>query len=215
MAASDGQQYAEKATKLIPAQSNLSMFNIEVPGFYGEKVLTRNSFNYQIKRCSEIAAEWKDENPEINLVNATEGGAYIDGFDHMSLDDFLVQRELDQERYEKKIYFTEGPLCSHQKVNEFIAKTKITFRKIIDVAGKIIQMDEKHEQTRGLRKKINKTVKKFQLLNDSTSFVQIALQNDISKVIGTSNSQQEIDTHSEFFKKIQTATHQLLRACDE
>ena len=70
------------------------MFNIEVPGFYGEKVLTRNSFNYQIKRCSEIAAEWKDENPEINLVNATEGGAYIDGFDHMSLDDFLVQREL-------------------------------------------------------------------------------------------------------------------------
>lgn len=215
LAASDGQQYAEKATKLIPAQSNLSMFNIEVPGFYGEKVLTRNSFNYQIKRCSEIAAEWKDENPEINLVNATEGGAYIDGFDHMSLDDFLVQRELDQERYEKKIYFTEGPLCSHQKVNEFLAKTKITFRKIIDVAGKIIQMDEKHEQTRGLRKKINKTVKKFQLLNDSTSFVQIALQNDISKVIGTSNSQQEIDTHSEFFKKIQTATHQLLRACDE
>ena len=44
------------------------------------------------------------------------------------------------------------------KSYEFLAKTKITFRKIIDVAGKIIQMDENMSK-REVCEKINKTVK--------------------------------------------------------
>ena len=35
LAASGEKQYATGATNLLPANSKLSMFNVEVPGFYG------------------------------------------------------------------------------------------------------------------------------------------------------------------------------------
>ena len=88
LAADGDKQYADGATTLLPAHAKMSMFNIEVPGFHGEPVMTRNSFEYQIRRCSELANGWKTMQPDLNLVNATEGGAYIDGFDHMSLQSF-------------------------------------------------------------------------------------------------------------------------------
>ena len=88
LAADGDKQYADGATQLLPAHAKMSMFNIEVPGFYGGTVMTRNSFEYQIRRCSELANGWKTMQPGLNLVNATEGGAYIDGFDHMSLQSF-------------------------------------------------------------------------------------------------------------------------------
>ena len=40
------------------------------------------------------AIGWKTAQPDLNLVNATEGGAYIDGFNHMSLQSLAEARNL-------------------------------------------------------------------------------------------------------------------------
>ena len=81
------------------------MFHIEVPGFYGKPVMTRNSFEYQIRRCSELAKNWCQMQPDLNLVNATEGGAFIEGFDHMSLKSFSETRNLYDISTDKKVEF--------------------------------------------------------------------------------------------------------------
>ena len=87
--AADGQkQYADGATRLLPAHAKLSMFDIEVPGFYGDTVLTRSAYHHQIKKCSTIARDLAALAADTRLVNATEGGAFIEGFDHMSLKSF-------------------------------------------------------------------------------------------------------------------------------
>ena len=66
----------------------------------------------------------------------------------------------------------------------------------------IIKLDQQTRRTKGLEKKIQKTVQKFQKLNDECSLLQIAMQENIAKVIGTSKSTQHVDSHAEFFQKI-------------
>ena len=67
----------------------------------------------------------------------------------------------------------------------------------------IIKLDQQTRRTKGLEKKIRKAVQKFQKLNDECSLLQISMQESIARVIGTSNSVQHVDSHAEFFQKIQ------------
>jgi len=206
LAAHGDQQYAQGATDLLPAHAKMSTFNIEVPGFYGDKVMTRNSFHYQIKRCTEIANEWKNENPKINLVNATEGGAFIEGFEHMSLDAFATSRNLDQTTDEKQIWFTDKANISKVRIDAYLQEISNLLDRMIVVSEQVIKLDKKQNKNRGLNKKIQKTVEKFQALNDETCLVQIAMQDNIARVIGTSEKAQKIATHSEFFRQVRQSS---------
>lgn len=202
LAASGEKQYADGATNILPAHSQISMFNIEVPGFNGKPVMTRNSFEYQIRRCTEIAVEWKIDNPLINLVNATEGGAFIDGFDHMTLAEFAKSRNLSGRQRTKAISFNAQTQITNLEIENFLVELSNTMDKMINISNMIIKLDQQTRRTKGLEKKIQKTVQKFRKLNNECSLVQIAMQDNIARVIGTSNSAQHVDSYAEFFQKI-------------
>ena len=212
LAADGDQQYAKGATNLLPAHAKMSTFNIEVPGFFGNTVMTRNSFHYQIKRCTEISREWKNKDPNINLVNATEGGAYIEGFTHISLDEYATSRKLDHNLSKKQIYFETKVNISQTKLNAYLLKTGNLLDRMNITVEQIIKLDKKPEKSRGFIKKIQKIIRKFQALNDQTSLVQIAMQDNIARVIGTSENAQKIGTHAEFFEKVRHSTISLRAA---
>jgi len=208
--AADGvKEYAENATNLLPKHSNMGMFHIEVPGFFGGTVRTRNSFEYQIKRCTEIAIQWKNKTPKINLVNATEGGAFIDGFSHVKLSEFIDRQKLRGNRPDKKIWFDQNLTISDITIGNYLAKTRAILDSIIPLANQIIKLDLKANKNKGLNKKIEKNVRKFQYLNDKTSLIQIAMQESIAKNVGTSENGQVIDTYAEFFEKIKICASEL------
>lgn len=56
-----------------------------VKGFYGDKILTRGDFKFYL----DYYTAFVHAHPEIEFINATEGGAYIDGMKHMSLSDAM------------------------------------------------------------------------------------------------------------------------------
>jgi len=43
---------------------------------------------------------------------------------------------------------------------------------------------------------------KFKEINDSTSLLQIAMQDEIAKVIGTSRAISTVDSYTQFFAKV-------------
>ena len=49
---------------------------------------------------------------------------------------------------------------------------------------------------------MKKIIQRFQELNNSTSLLQIAMQEGIAKVIGTSRTTETVDSYSQFFEKI-------------
>ncbi|MEK9569749.1 MAG: hypothetical protein VW124_12140, partial [Paracoccaceae bacterium] len=155
---------------------------------------------------------WKNANPEINLVNATEGGAFIDGFSHMKLSEFIDQQKMLKNKPNKKIWFDQNVTISNATIDNYLAKTRAILDSIITLANQIIKLDLKPNKNRGLNKKIERNIKRFQYLNDKTSLVQIAMQDSIAKNIGTSETGQKIDTHAEFFKKIKVCASELRTA---
>ena len=215
LAADGDQQYAKGATELLPAHAKMSTFNIEVPGFFGNTVMTRNSFHYQIKRCTEISREWKNKDPNINLVNATEGGAFIEGYDHMSLSEFAKSRNLHQSPQIKKIWFENEANLSKAAIDTYLLKISDLLDRVTSIADLVIKLDKKPEKNRGLQKKIQKIIQKFQTLNDKTSLVQIAMQENIASVIGTSEKAQRIGTFGEFFANVKRSALALKSSMDD
>ena len=79
--ATDGKAlYCDGATKYLSPGGSLEGFDIPVPGFWGGEVLTREDFAYYIEQYSRLAERWKVNKPDLKLINATEGGALIEGF---------------------------------------------------------------------------------------------------------------------------------------
>ena len=209
LAADGSKQYADGATNLLPAHAKMSMFHIEVPGFYGKPVMTRNSFEYQIRRCSELAQDWSRTEQDLNLVNATEGGAFIEGFDHMSLSAYSETRKLGKIRATKKIEFKNTTTINDTDVKNYFQQTLDTLESVIRIASSVIKLDKQQEKTRGLQKKIQKTVQNFKSVNDTTSLMLIAMQDRISRVIGTSEKGQSVDTFAQFFEQVKKVAAEL------
>jgi vacuolar-type H+-ATPase subunit I/STV1 len=130
----------------------------------------------------------------------------------MSLGAFATSRNLDQTTGEKQIWFKSEVSISRAGIDAYLQKISNLIDRMIIAANQIIKLDKKPEKIRGVQKKIQKTVQKFQALNDETSLVQIAMQDNIAQVIGTSEKAQKIVTHADFFKKVKRCAAQLKHA---
>ena len=209
LASSDTSQYAEGATALLPAHNDIATFNIEVDGFYGGKVMTRSAYHGQLLRCEHIAYELNFSAPHLRLFNATEGGAYIKGFKHLSLSDFASTRDLHNTDHVKQIMWKQRTQTKPTLVTDYLAQVSETMNQITTIANTIITLDTATEKNVDEHTNITELLKKFECLSGTTSLLQIAMQEEISSVIGTSNSTCGHSNLSDFFKNVLRHTEAL------
>jgi len=89
-----------------------------VKGYYGDDVKTSQVWNMFLNHFQQSIDEMKETHPEIKVINATEGGAYIEGAKHISFKEFLESIEM-----EKK----ESIVCSgvsDEKQQHYIKRSK-------------------------------------------------------------------------------------------
>lgn len=213
LAASGDKQYASGATNLLPANSKLSMFNVEVPGFYGSTVKTRSSFAYQIQVCSDIAEIWSKTHPDVKLFNATEGGAYIEGFYHLTLREFSKKLQLQVRAKKEPIVLKTNNRISKSLIHEFLNGYDYRMHQIIKLADKISNLDTVQERSRSLDKKISKEIEKFSLINSKLSLLQTSMQDEIAAVSGTSEKGKAASSYSDFFLSVKEHAIMLREAC--
>ena len=89
----EGDAYFEKA-KLGKQTSRTEALGeqFKVKGFYGKEVITTSSYAFFAQFYRYFALEAKELG--ISMYNCTEGGIFIEGFDHISLEDFY-KNEID------------------------------------------------------------------------------------------------------------------------
>ena len=85
----------------------------EVQGFYGRKVTTNTSFSFFAQFYSQFAKEVKKET-DVKLFNCTEGGIYLEGFDHISLESF-IKDELNDSQEDNNINSIFSNITRDQK----------------------------------------------------------------------------------------------------
>jgi len=130
----------------------------------------------------------------------------------MSLKSFSETRNLYDISTDKKVGFNNISPISDADLKNYVRKTIGTLNSMIDIASSVIKLDRQKEKTRGLNKKIQRTVTKFQSLNKTTSLMLIAMQDQISQVIGTSEKGQNVGTFSQFFEQAKKAATELRMA---
>ena len=74
--------------------------------------------------------------------------------------------------------------------------------QIITLANAIIKLDTAPTTNLNETTDISEFIEKFRFLNDTTSLLQVSMQQEISSVIGTSNNDDNHLSLSEFFKNI-------------
>ena len=69
---------------------------LKLPGFYGGEVLTRPDFYLCQQDLAAIATQVEKALPDVQLLNCTEGGAYIPGFEHGALQNCLnIEKDIE------------------------------------------------------------------------------------------------------------------------
>lgn len=169
-----------------------------VPGYYGEDVPTRQDFYMYLEWYKNYIKGCKEYRSTLRVINATEGGAMIDGAENMTL------REAIEENCKKEVDISGliesvEPVFSgknRDKVIEYLHGTEAGFRAIAQNAisqKKVYKKIENMTKTGGIGmkeyralleklKKMNKEMLKsplYQLVDDSLIDARLALEKEL------------------------------------
>ena len=211
--ATDGKAlYASGATKYLAPGGSLDGFEIPVVGFWGEEVFTREDFAYYIEVYSALAERWKLKKPELKLINSTEGGAFIEGFDHKAFRDHIDQIIADS-KYEKKILRFENACPDiEREAKDYLTKLGLNLATVKSLSKKIIQLEKSASSEQKAAKKREKLVKKFKELAGETELLEVKMQKELSETIGSARRTSSIPSYSQFFGKVINAANELSAA---
>ena len=125
----------EDDSKSSISKANLLNANIQgyekvitVKGQNGEDLYTNNGYASFISHYTEFATKYKQEDPSLRLINSSEGGAYIQGFDHIPLKDVLNDM-LDLDIDLNTIITTEYALKKFDAAK--IAQINVSFNRLM------------------------------------------------------------------------------------
>ena len=194
----------------------------KVKGFYGREVTTNASFSFFAQFYKHFAKQVNAET-EIKLFNCTEGGVYLDGFDHKSLKKFIEEEIVDTDRNEsidsiltsvkrdeKKYVKEKTKLMRFIKDNIKLGKEVQRLSKIaIGIAKKQYQTDE---DLRRFDLVQNKTIKKL----TKNYFYTLGLQKEIyilkAGVAADNSTRGQLGFHNDFLRSVMNFNNKFLTA---
>ena len=208
-----GELYANNAElDLSPNRMANLGEEFKTKGFYGKEVTTNASFSFFAQFYKHFAKQVNAET-NIKLFNCTEGGVYLEGFDHTSLKKFIkdevVHTEQDRSinsifasvvRDEKKYLKEKAKLIRFIKDNIKLGKEVQRLSKIaIGIAQKKYQSEE---DLRRFDLVQNKTIKKL----TKNYFYTLGLQKEIyilkAGVAADNSTRGQIGFHLDFLRSV-------------
>ena len=157
--------------------------DVEVKGWYGEKVTSNNTF-ISFAKAYEFFAKMLNER-SVKLFNCTEGGIFIEGYEHCKFEDF-INKEINfkdkQSVSEQLLKITKNSNEKNKKVanfKKFITENRTLTREIDKLLKILISIAEKKfhsdDDLRKFDKLQNKMIKKM----GKNYFYSLGLQRDI------------------------------------
>ena len=180
-----GELYANEA-RLDMSEQRLNGLGekFKVKGYYGKKVYTNTSFSF-FANFYEYFAKHLNKDRKISLFNCTEGGIFLNGFEHIGLEEFI---ETELNSYESNLVKTtlnnvRRDMAQYKKQKEKLSrfiKDNIKLGKEVDRLSKVsVEIAKKPYQTDEDLRRFdlvqNKTIKKLM----RNYFYTLGLQKEI------------------------------------
>lgn len=112
-------------------------------GYFGEEVLTDYVFLGMKKTFESIVANYRECGDCRSIINATEGGVYIEGFENMSFKDFILKYcQEDASKEIREIFLQKNISIDNKKTLDFLEKEAKKLHKIIKLSKEACRVFE-------------------------------------------------------------------------
>ena len=145
--------------------------DILVDGYYGEKVGTSADYDYFIGQFSELGKLMSDAGCE--MFNCTEGGAFINNFEHVSLAKFLDIYNTDDLKIIRENNDIDRDL---RKAVKFCKKAKEQIAKVKNFGTKAFEIEKKEGLSVDDVKNRDKYLRKMTKFSDQSKILWWAFQ---------------------------------------
>jgi hypothetical protein len=210
LAVDQGTYYNRSDRMIQEAQSHLGK-RIPIKGYYGGTAYTRSDYYLYLRELEFLASTYSEK---CQLVNCTEGGAFIDGWQHEPLVTFLrldamsnnaeqLTSDINETGVDWKTEVDRAIKINIEQGQKILKRVNETIRLINEVESKPTKMGklEKAEA------QLNADVASLAWLNSLTRNDLLKLKRDISEVISLS---ENLDLSSRYYRAVKEQTIGLL-----
>jgi len=160
-----------------------------LPGYYGGKVTTKTDYAMFHAEFERIAAATKEFDEPPRLFNCTEGGAFIDGFEHIPLVNAINKLEQQSAPVINKEFLFDAVFNSTDKnkrlkliksaltdINDTLTSSRILAKQCHEIAIKVEKRRADLELLSAKEAALTKKIK-------TSNFISIAVQDEIRNVL--------------------------------
>ncbi len=134
----DNKIYIKEALCKKIEEEELLKKKTTVEGYNGQTLQTSSTFSYYIDQLSALKKNLENNDSEINLFNSTEGGAKIPEIRNISLKNFFLKYESQQQ---KEMFLKPFSKFKKDKIkeqtHEFVLKTLNNFEKLSKIVSSL------------------------------------------------------------------------------
>ena len=201
-----------KSVGINSSTGDIDEFVIPVKGFWGDVVYTRADYQVYLEQYELLSQNLVDDGMKIKLTNATEGGAFIHGFEHTSFKEYIKQHRKQLKHAYKIVNFGAPNKTNDIPFEEFRASFAADMDSIINGSRKIINIDRNPAINKNGRKKQKRLIEHVQSINAKNPLFELALQSEISDVVGNSVKTKSVPTYAEFFSSVIAVAKKMKKA---
>lgn len=169
-----------------------------LPGYFGGEVKTKPDYAIFHGEFERMAASINELNPEIRLLNCTEGGAFIKGFEHIPLREAIDEMKdrntkIDKAQIFKKIFDSVERKERSRVLAGNLDEILTTLTKSITLAKKCHTLAIRAEKDKKVLAELSKVEKELMLEIKSSNFVSIAVQEEIRNAMKLSAMAKDLE----------------------
>lgn len=145
-------KYGETYVKNYIKRMNKTLYT--VLGQNGESLPTQACYAIFIKYFEQFAKE----NPDILYINSSTGGAQINGFKNIELNEALKE----EKNIEKTDILAKAPNYNTEKLNKAKEQTQALYTRILSIVSSVLKYQEEYLKEFARRKSFNKNTQNFE-----------------------------------------------------
>ena len=183
-----------------------------LPGYYGGTVNSKYDYAMFHDEFERIAAAMKDIVKPSKLLNCTEGGAYIEGFEHIPLLTAVEDLEenknstLDRNELFGQVFKSVDRSDRLNRIEKVLTQTQLSLKTSVAFATECNNIALKVEKGHATKEILSEREHELMRELKKSNFISIAIQKEISNILRMNASattlQQNLDISKQLYQLV-------------
>lgn len=179
-----------------------------LPGYYGGTVNSKYDYVMFHDEFERIAVAMKEQAKPLKLLNCTEGGAFIEGFDHIQLIEAIEELEknetspVDRTSLFDNVFKSVNKSDRLNRIEKVLTETQSSLRISLALATECTALALKVEKGRTTKEQLSEREHELMRELKKSNFISIAIQKEISNILRMNASATSLKQNLDISKQL-------------